>query len=171
VNSLEELFTDQIKDLHNAETQLTKALPKMAKAAKDAQLKKAFEDHLEETNTHIERLEQIAEQMGIKTGGKKCKAMEGLIAEGAEAMEQEGEDTVLDAGLVAAAQRVEHYEISAYTTLIALAEEIDVPEAVAALNMTLEDEIRADELLTEVRTETLYPAAPKGKQEKPAKRR
>src|SRR4051812_17369525 len=112
MDNLDDLFEEQLKDLYNAETQLTKALPKMAKKASSASLKQAFETHLEETKVHIERLQEIAEAMDIKPTGKTCKAMKGLIEEGAEVIEEDGEESVIDAALVAAAQRIEHYEIS-----------------------------------------------------------
>jgi ferritin-like metal-binding protein YciE len=109
LESLQDLFVDELKDLYNAETQLTKALPKMAKAAASEELRTAFEDHLEETEHQIERLETIFKQLEASPKGKKCKAMAGLVEEGKEMMEMDGEDAVKDAGLIAAAQRVEHY--------------------------------------------------------------
>src|SRR5436190_11642040 len=115
--SLDELFQDQIKDLYNAETQLLKALPKMAKAASTDELREAFESHLEETRGHVERLEEIGSSLDLKLTGKKCKAMEGLVEEGSEVIDADGEESILDLALISAAQKVEHYEISAYGSL------------------------------------------------------
>src|SRR5437879_554990 len=112
LEELQDLFVDQLRDLYNAENQLVKALPKMAKDATDDQIKAAFEAQLDETRTHVERLEQIFDKLGTKASGKKCKAMEGLIAEGTEAMDEDATPEVMDASLIAAAQRVEHYEIA-----------------------------------------------------------
>jgi ferritin-like metal-binding protein YciE len=114
LSSLEDLFIDELKDLYSAETQLTKALPKMAKAATSKELKAGFEKHLKQTEKHVERLEQICEELEVSPKGKKCKAMEGLIKEGAEVIEEDAEAEVKDAALIAAAQRVEHYEIAGY---------------------------------------------------------
>ena len=114
MDSLTELLEDQLKDLYSAEKQLTKALPAMETKASAASLKKAFRLHLEQTNAHVQRLEEIGETLGIRIEGKKCKGMEGLIQEGKEAAQETGDRNVLDASLIAAAQRVEHYEISAY---------------------------------------------------------
>src|SRR5687768_3349443 len=114
LDSMENLFLHEIKDLHNAEKQLVKALPKMAKAAASEQLRTLIEEHLEETKAQVERLEQIFDQLGKPARGIHCKGMEGLIAEGDEMMEEDGDDAVKDAALIAAAQRVEHYEIATY---------------------------------------------------------
>src|SRR4051812_8807098 len=122
LEDLQDLFVDQLKDLYSAENQLAKALPKMAKAATNEELKNAFTTHLEETKGHAERLTQIFEKLGASPRGKKCKAMEGLIEEGKEAMEEDAEPEVMDAALIAAAQRVEHYEIAGYGTVRAYAE-------------------------------------------------
>ena len=116
LTTLSKLFEDQLKDIYNAESQILKALPKMAKKATAVELKEAFTSHLQETKQQVERLSQIAERLGHKLTGKKCKAMEGLIEEGAEVLEADGPGPVIDAALIAAAQRVEHYEISAYGT-------------------------------------------------------
>jgi ferritin-like metal-binding protein YciE len=114
LSAIGNLFEDQLKDLHSAESQLVKALPKLAKKASSPGLKEAITGHLEETKHHVERLDEIGQALGLKLSGKKCKAMEGLIEEGAEALEAEGPGPVIDAAVIAAAQRVEHYEISAY---------------------------------------------------------
>ena len=116
--SLDRLLEDQLKDLYSAENQLVKALPKMAKRASSGGLKEAITSHLEETKQHVERLDRIGQTLGVKLSGKKCKAMEGLIEEGAEALESDGPGPVIDAALIAAAQRVEHYEIAAYGTAL-----------------------------------------------------
>src|SRR6266480_7483780 len=111
---LKELYIDELKDLYNAENQLVKALPKMVKTASSEELRQGFEEHLEQTRGHVQRLEKIFQSLGESPKGKKCKGMEGLVAEGAEVMEEDFEDSVMDAALIGAAQRVEHYEIAAY---------------------------------------------------------
>src|SRR3954463_1803151 len=116
MDTLDALLTDQLKDLYSAENQLIKALPKMAKKASSPTLRQAFTTHLEETKEHVARLQEIGDSLGIKLGGKKCLAMQGLVEEGAEVIDSDGDDAVIDSALVAAAQRVEHYEISAYGT-------------------------------------------------------
>jgi len=148
LNSLEDLFIHELKDLYSAETQLVKALPKMAKAATNEDLKAAFEDHLEETKGHVERLEQVAEACDCALTGHRCKAMEGLIAEGSELISEDAEDSVRDAGLIGAAQRVEHYEIAGYGTTRALAKCLGYDNAVQLLSETLEEEKNADRALT-----------------------
>ena len=114
LDSLRTLWIEEMRDLYNAENQLLKALPKMAKKAATPELKEAFESHLEETRTHVERLEEIFARLGKKPSGKTCKAMKGLVEEGSEMMEEDGPESVIDAGLIAAAQRVEHYEMADY---------------------------------------------------------
>jgi ferritin-like metal-binding protein YciE len=144
---LKELYIDELKDLYSAENQLVKALPKMAKAATSPDLKAGFEEHLEQTKGHVQRLETIFEQLGESPKGKKCKGMEGLIEEGSEAIEEyEGE--LLDAALIGAAQRVEHYEMAGYGTVSAFAEELGESEHVTLLNETLEEEKETDEKLS-----------------------
>lgn len=159
METLADLFEEQIKDLYSAEKQLTKALPKMMKAAASDELKKAFEEHLAETTEQVARLEKIAELCEFKPTGEVCAAMKGLIEEGQKAMDEEGEDPILDAGLVAAAQRIEHYEMSGYGTAKRLAELLGEDEAVKLLDLTLSEEEAADEKLTEVAEQSLYPAA------------
>ncbi|MGH7938079.1 MAG: DUF892 family protein, partial [Bryobacteraceae bacterium] len=112
LDSLRTLWIEEMRDLYNAENQLLKALPKMAKTASNPELKEAFENHLEETKIHVERLEEIFDKLGKKPSGKTCKAMKGLIEEGSEIMSEDGLDSVIDAGIIAAAQRVEHYEMA-----------------------------------------------------------
>ena len=150
LNTLHDLFIQELKDLYSAETQLVKALPKMAKAATHDDLKAGFEEHLEQTKTHVERLNQIAEMCETKLTGHKCKAMEGLIEEGSELISEDAEDTVRDAGLIGAAQRVEHYEIAAYGTARALAKCLGYDDAAELLGETLEEEKATDEKLTEL---------------------
>jgi len=157
ITSLEELFQDQIKDLYSAESQLVKALPKMAKAANSDELREAFESHLEETRGHVERLDRVGAALGMKLTGKKCKGMEGLIEEGKEGMEADGEEGLLDLALIAAAQRVEHYEISAYGSLRAAAEAMGNSEIIDLLQETLDEESAADEKLTTI-AEGIYPS-------------
>lgn len=146
---LRELYVDELKDLYNAENQLVKALPKMAKAAASPELKAAFEEHLEQTKGHVERLETIFEKLGESPKGKKCKGMEGLVEEGSEAIE-EYEGAIRDAALIGGAQRVEHYEMAGYGTVIALANELGESEHASLLEETLEEEKEADQKLTEL---------------------
>lgn len=130
---LQELYVDELKDLHNAENQLVKALPKMAKAASSEKLRAGFEEHLQQTKGHVSRLEQIFESLGESPKGKKCKGMEGLVEEGSEIIDEDLEDGVKDAGLIGAAQRVEHYEIAAYGTVKAFAETLGHSEHASLL--------------------------------------
>ena len=150
--SLKELYIDELRDLYSAETQLVKALPKLAKAATSEELSAAFEEHLEQTKCHVQRLEQIFESLDESPKGKKCVGMEGLIKEGSE-MTGEFEGEVLDAGLISAAQRVEHYEIAAYGTVAAFAELLGETEQQSLLNETLQEEKETDEKLTELSRE------------------
>jgi len=120
-DGLKELCIDELKDLYNAESQLVKALPKMAKSASWDQLRQGFEEHLEQTKEHVQRLEKIFQELEETPKGKKCMGMEGLVKEGSEVMEKDFEDAVMDAALIGAAQRVEHYEIAAYGTVYAFA--------------------------------------------------
>jgi ferritin-like metal-binding protein YciE len=147
---LKELYVDELKDLYSAENQLVKALPKLAKAAASEELRAGFEEHLEQTKGHVQRLEQIFEMLDESPKGKKCKGMEGLIEEGSEIMEEDFEDALLDAALIGAAQRVEHYEIAAYGTVRAFAEELGESEHASLLAESLEEEKETDEKLTEL---------------------
>ena len=144
---LRELYIDELKDLYSAENQLVKALPKMAKAASSEELREGFEEHLEQTKGHVERLETVFKELAESPKGKKCKGMEGLIEEGSEAME-EYEEGLLDAALIGAAQRVEHYEIAGYGTVIAFAEELGEADHASLLTATLEEEKETDEKLS-----------------------
>lgn len=150
-NALQELYIDELRDIYNAENQLTKALPKMAKAATSEDLRSGFEEHLKQTEGHVKRLEQIFKSLGEKPTGKKCKGMEGLVEEGKEMIEEaELEDEALDAGLISAAQRVEHYEIAAYGCVRTYAKLLGESEAVSLLEQTLAEEKETDQKLTKL---------------------
>ena len=148
LDNLSNLFLNELKDVYNAEKQIVTALPRMAKAASSPDLAEAFAAHLAETHGHVQRLERIFESLGQTARGKKCKGMEGLLEEGKEILEEEGEDSVIDAALISAAQRVEHYEMAAYGCLKAYAELLGYSDAVKLLNQTLEEEEAADEKLS-----------------------
>ncbi len=150
LDSMQDLLVDQLRDLYSAENQLIKALPKMAKAASSPALKKAFESHLEETRTHAERLAEIFKTFEERPTGKKCKAMEGLIEEGSEIIGEDGAEAVLDAGMIGAAQKVEHYEIAAYGTAITHAELLGLARVAKILKQTLAEEEAADKKLTQI---------------------
>jgi len=150
VESLHDAFEDELKDMLSAEKQLLKALPKMAKAASNEDLAGGFEEHLEQTKGHVERLEKIFETLGKTPRAKKCKAMEGLIEEGSELMEKDAAPEVMDALLIAAGQKVEHYEIATYGTLVAWARRLDMNEAADLLHQTLDEEKETDVKLTEL---------------------
>jgi ferritin-like metal-binding protein YciE len=148
-----------LKDVYNAEKQLTKALPKMAKAASAPSLRTAFQDHLAQTKEHVARLEAVFKELGEKPGGKTCAAMEGLVKEGSEIIEEDPAPEVLDAGLIAAAQRVEHYEMAAYGTLKSFAKILGHTKAVKLLQATLQEEEKADQLLSEIAEGEVNPNA------------
>jgi ferritin-like metal-binding protein YciE len=150
LNSLNKLYLEELRDLYSAETQLLKALPKMAKGASSDELKEAFESHLGQTKEHVERLTEIFDRLGEKPTGKTCRAMKGLIEEGSEMLEQEGDESVIDAGLIAAAQRVEHYEIAAYGTVRTFADLLGEDDAVELLQQTLDEEGETDKQLSEL---------------------
>ena len=150
MQSLHDVFVHELRDLYSAERQLTKALPKMARNAGSPELADALTNHLRETEVHITRLEEIFRSLGAKSGGVKCKGMEGLIEEGAEVLEMDGAPGPLDAAMIGAAQRVEHYEIAAYGTAISHARAQGHTEAVRLLEETLKEEHNADEVLTEI---------------------
>jgi ferritin-like metal-binding protein YciE len=157
IPTVAKLLEDQLKDIYNAENQLVKALPKMARKASCLGLKDAITSHLVETRHQVERLDEIGQILSLRLSGKKCKAMEGLVEEGAEVLEAEGPGPVIDAALIAAAQRVEHYEISAYGSARALAEHLGHKDVVRLLQETLEEESAADEKLTSVCEEEVLP--------------
>lgn len=148
LNSLNDLFESELKDMYSAEKQILAALPKMEQTATSEDLKKAFGNHLEETKGHVQRLEQACEILGFTPTGKACKAMEGIIEEGKEVLDQDGEPDVIDAALIAAAQRVEHYEIAVYGCLRTYAELLNQPEVENLLRQTLDEEAQADEILS-----------------------
>jgi ferritin-like metal-binding protein YciE len=150
MNTLADLFEDELRDVYDAEKRILKALPKMARAASDEQLRDAFATHLEETRGQVERLEQVFASLDLKVKGKRCMGMEGIIAEGTEIMEEDGDDAVIDAGLIAAAQRVEHYEITAYGTLMAWAKVLGHEEALDLLGENEREEKDADQKLSEL---------------------
>jgi ferritin-like metal-binding protein YciE len=161
-NGLRELYLDELKDLYNAENQLIKALPKLAKASTSDELREGFEEHLEQTKGHVERLEQIFEAMDESPKGKKCAGMEGLVKEGSEVMDEDFEGAVMDAALIGAAQRVEHYEIAAYGTVIAFANQLGESEHASLLKQTLEEEKETDEKLTSLSEEINSQATSEG---------
>jgi ferritin-like metal-binding protein YciE len=145
--TVQDLLSDEVKDLYSAEKQLLKAIPKMAKGSTDKSLGAAFTAHLKETEGQVARLEQVAEHLGISPTGKKCVGMEGCIKEGAEALEEEGDENILDLGLVGAGTRVEHYEMAGYMTAISLAQRIGSTAVVSLLKASLAEEQAADEKL------------------------
>ncbi|RPI57705.1 MAG: ferritin-like domain-containing protein [Acidobacteria bacterium] len=161
--NLQELFVNELRDIYDAEKQLTRALPKMAKAAASEELRAAFEEHLEVTRKQVSRLEQVFKLLGMAARGKPCEGMKGLIEEGGEVME-EMEGATLDAALIASAQKVEHYEIAAYGTLATFAEVLEMQEAKNLLGQTLEEEKEADEKLTAIASQ-INPEAEQEEQE------
>jgi len=150
MQTLEDLYMDLLKDLYSAEKQLVKALPKMAKAAQASDLQRAFQEHLKQTEGQVERIERIFSDLDGSPRGKKCVGMEGLIEEGSEIMQEDAEPEVMDAGLIAAAQKVEHYEIAGYGTARAWAEQLGHRDAARLLQQTLEEESMANEKLTRI---------------------
>lgn len=150
LDSLHKLYVEELKDLYNAENQLLKALPRMAKAATAPKLKAAFTEHLAVTRKQVERLDQIFAELGVSPKGKKCKAMEGLVEEGKEIMQEDGDPSVIDAALIAAAQRVEHYEMAGYGCVRTFANLLGYEDAAALLQETLDEEGEADKKLTEL---------------------
>ena len=159
--TLNDLFYETLKDIYYAERQILKALPKMARAAQDEQLKAAFQQHKEETEGQVDRLKQVFEIIGKRAQGKTCDAIEGIISEGEEIMDEFKGTPALDAGLLAAAQAVEHYEISRYGTLRAWAQQLGLKEAVTLLEETLAEESKTDELLTKLAEAAVNSAAKK----------
>lgn len=152
LNTLADLLHHELKDLYSAENQLVKALPKMAKAATNSKLKAAFQSHLEQTKGQVERLDEIAKLLEKSLTGHKCKAMEGLVEEGADLIAEDADENVRDAGLIGAAQRVEHYEIAGYGTARTLAEQLGHDEIAELLEETLDEEKETNESLTELAT-------------------
>jgi ferritin-like metal-binding protein YciE len=150
MQTLKDLYLDELKDTYDAEQQLLKALPKMAKEASNEELRAAFEQHLDQTQTQVERLEQIFEELGEKPKGKKCEAMKGLLEEAKSMMEEAEDEDVRDAAMIGSAQKVEHYEIAAYGTLRTYAELLGHDEQAELLQETLDEEKETDENLTEL---------------------
>jgi ferritin-like metal-binding protein YciE len=158
LTTIKDLLEDEIKDLYSAEKQLTKAIPKMAKGSNNEELSAAFEAHLKETEGQIQRLEQVAKLLETSPTGKKCKGMEGVIEEGAEALEEDGDEHVLDLGIIGAGSRVEHYEMAGYTTAINLAKQMGEDEVVELLTQNLNEEEAADEKLRTIGQQILQEA-------------
>ncbi len=150
LNTLEQLYISELRDLYSAENQLLKALPRMAKGASSPELNDAFEKHLEQTKGHVERLEQIFQQLDESPKGKTCHGMKGLIEEGSEILKEDGEDSVLDAGLIVAAQKVEHYEIAGYGSVRTFANLLNQDEAAKLLQSTLDEESETNEILNQL---------------------
>lgn len=150
METLQDLYAEELKDLYSAENQIIKALPKMIKAASHPELKKAFTRHLHETERHVQRIEQVCESLGVSPKGKKCVGMEGLLKEGAELIKEKPEPEVLDAGLIAAAQHVEHYEMAGYGCVRTYARQLGYESQAELLQATLDEEGATDKLLTEI---------------------
>jgi ferritin-like metal-binding protein YciE len=159
LDTLQKLYANELRDLYNAENQLLKALPKMAKAASSDELKSAFEKHLEQTKSHVERLEQVFEELGEKPKGKTCHGMKGLIEEGSEILKQDGEESVLDAGIIVAAQKVEHYEIASYGSVRTFAELLGKNKSAELLQTTLNEESEANKALNQLAEGIVNPEA------------
>jgi ferritin-like metal-binding protein YciE len=157
-HSLEDVLKEQLEDLHSAETQLIQALPKMAQAAHHDELRTAFQEHLEETRGHLKRVEEALGELGVSHPTEVCKGMQGLIAEGEEMIEMQGEPIAKDAGLIAAAQRVEHYEIAGYGTARQLAGDCGLDGIKDLMDQTLDEESAADKLLTKIATGGMFKA-------------
>jgi len=159
LDSLKKLYVEELRDLYSAEKQIVKALPKMAKAASAPELRRAFEGHLQETEKQVERLETIFENLGATSRGKTCKGMEGLLEEGEELLKEKAEPEILDAALIAAAQRVEHYEMAGYGTVRTYARLLNETEAVGLLQETLDEEGETDKKLTQLAESLINPEA------------
>ncbi|GAA5483121.1 ferritin-like domain-containing protein [Haloferula sargassicola] len=162
IDSLEKLLVHELKDLYSAESQIIKALPKMEEAASSEELKTAFREHLEETQTHAQRLEDALDQLGFKTGGEHCDGCEGLIEEGEQVIKEIEKGEVRDAALIAAAQRVEHYEMAGYGSVVSFARQLGRDEMADLLQQTLEEEENADSLLTEIAESSVNESAEEG---------
>ena len=168
LKTLHDLLVDELKDLYSAENQLVKAIPKMAKAASNSDLRAGFEKHLEETRGHVKRLEQVCEELGVNPKGKKCAATEGLVKEGKELMEEDATPGVRDAGLIAAAQKIEHYEIASYGTVCTWARELGYSDMAETLQETLDEEKATNEKLTELAEQGINEEAEGNEDEQPA---
>jgi ferritin-like metal-binding protein YciE len=161
-HTLQDLFIEELRDMYDAERQLVKSLPKMAKAAGNEQLRQGFEQHLTETERQVNRLEQVFDMVGQRARGKSCEAMKGLVEEGKQIMDREDDTEVRDAGLIAAAQKVEHYEIASYGCLCTWAQQLGFRDAQRLLHDSLEEEKRTDEKLTELAESHVNISASKG---------
>ncbi|MGC1906728.1 MAG: ferritin-like domain-containing protein [Candidatus Acidiferrum sp.] len=159
LTTIKDLLEGEIKDLYSAEKQLTKAIPKMAKGSNNEELASAFEGHLKETVNQVSRLERVAELLGTEPGGKKCKGMEGVIEEGSEALDEDGDENVLDLGIIGAGSRVEHYEMAGYMTAISLAMQLGENEAVTLLSESLKEEQATENKLRTI-AQTIVRSAP-----------
>ena len=159
LDTLEKLYVDELRDIYNAENQLLKALPKMAKGASSPDLKNAFETHLRQTESHVERLEQIFADLDESPKGKTCRAMKGLIEEGSEILKEDGEESVLDAGIIVAAQKVEHYEMAAYGSARTFARLLGQEKAAELLQSTLDEESETNESLSQLAESMVNPEA------------
>src|SRR5438477_2238600 len=159
LETLKELYVNELKDLYNAEGQLVKALPKMAKAAASDELQEAFEKHLEQTKAHVDRLEEVFEDIGEKPKGKTCKAMKGLIEEGSEILHEDGEESVIDAGIIVAAQKVEHYEMAGYGSVRTFAQLLGKDRSAELLQTTLDEESETNETLNQLAEGVVNPEA------------
>jgi len=159
LDTLQKLYTSELRDLYNAEHQLLKALPKMAKAASSEELKDAFEKHFEQTKSHVKRLEQVFEELDEKPKGKTCHAMKGLVQEGSEILQQDGEESILDAGIIVAAQKVEHYEIAGYGSVRTFAHLLGQNKAAELLQTTLDEESETNEVLNRLAGSIINPEA------------
>ena len=155
METLKDLYVEELKDLYSAENQLVKALPKMAKNASNPKLKQAFTTHLKETEIHVQRIEQVCDDLGVSPKGKKCVGMEGLLKEGSELIKEKPEPDVLDAGLIAAAQHVEHYEMAGYGCCRTYARQLGFESQAEMLQATLDEEGNADKILTEIAEATI----------------
>ena len=159
MDSLKTLYVNELRDLYNAENQLVKALPKLAKAASSEELKGAFDKHLEQTKGQVERLEEVFEELGEKPKGKTCQAMKGLIEESSEILDKDGDESVIDAGIIVAAQKVEHYEIAGYGSVRTFAELLGKNRSAELLQTTLDEESETNELLNNLAQEIVNPEA------------
>jgi ferritin-like metal-binding protein YciE len=162
MNDLQDLFIEELKDLYSAEKQLLRALPRVAKAAENAELKSALQNHVRETEVHVQRLEQIFEKLGASGRGKKCKGMEGLIEENKEMLEEDAEPEVLDAGLIVGCQKVEHYEIAGYGSVVTFAKLLGDQESARLLAQTLNEDERTDKLLSQIAESSINVQAAQG---------
>ena len=162
IKTVQDLFLEELRDIYHAEKQITKALPKMAKAATHPELRQAFELHLEQTKGQIERLEQVFDQLDTAKRGKRCEAMEGLLEEARSTMEEIEDKNVLDVGMIVNAQKVEHYEIAGYGSLVALAKQLGQAEVASLLEQTLKEEKETDQKLNQVALSVANPAASGG---------